>query len=118
MGKFYIRVLDTLLMDTYCIITESEIESSTALGAMKLEDFYQKIVFLGPKAFGGILNNGKVFTKVKGYSKQIGWNEFLKITMVGVRRVILVFMNEILCINSIIIVEFCNWYNFSKTCER
>jgi len=41
------------------------------LGQMVLEKEYKEFVALAPKVYGGILSNGKEFTKIKGFSKQI-----------------------------------------------
>jgi hypothetical protein len=55
----------------------------TALGKMKLENIFQKAVYLGPKVYGGLLptfivdkegNCDASITKVKGYKNIISYN--------------------------------------------
>jgi len=41
------------------------------LGQMVLEKEYVEFVALAPKVYGGILNNGKIITKVKGFKNSI-----------------------------------------------
>ena len=60
-----------IYIDTDCLVMIQTMETSPDLWAYKLENIYPIVVFLGPKSYGGILENGKVFTKVKGFSTQV-----------------------------------------------
>ena len=44
------------------------------LGPMVLEKEYKEFVALAPKVYGGILNNGKKFTKIKGFKNSISFD--------------------------------------------
>ena len=57
-------------MDTDSLFTDKPIPEylvdATKLGKYKLENIYKEAVFLAPKVYGGILNNGTEVIKVKG----------------------------------------------------
>lgn len=57
-------------MDTDSLFTDKPIPEylvdATKLGKYKLENIYKEAVFLAPKVYGGILNNGTEIIKVKG----------------------------------------------------
>ena len=44
------------------------------LGQMVLEKEYKEFVALALKVYGGILNNGKEFTKIKGFKNSISFD--------------------------------------------
>jgi hypothetical protein len=48
------------------------------LGKMKYEYFMSEFVGLGPKAYGGILEDGSEMVKLKGYSSTLPFSEFKK----------------------------------------
>lgn len=65
--------------DTDSAIMEKPLDNSLVgnhLGQMVLEKEYKEFVALAPKVYGGILNNGKEFSKIKGFSKQISYKDF------------------------------------------
>ena len=41
---------------------------------MVLEKEYKEFVSLAPKVYGGVLNNGKIITKVKGFKNSISFD--------------------------------------------
>jgi DNA polymerase type B, organellar and viral len=45
------------------------------LGQMVLEKEYKEFVSLAPKVYGGILTNGKEFTKIKGFKNSISFEQ-------------------------------------------
>ena len=49
------------------------------LGQMKLENIFKKCVFIAPKLYGGIIDNGKEIAKVKGYRYPIKIEELEKV---------------------------------------
>lgn len=50
-------------MDTDCVITSSTLKVSTGLGRWKLESTDLDLTILGPKSYGGILDNGEISLK-------------------------------------------------------
>lgn len=64
--------------DTDSAIMEKELDESLVgkqLGQMVLEKEYKEFVSLAPKVYGGILTNGKEFSKIKGYKNTISFEE-------------------------------------------
>jgi hypothetical protein len=64
--------------DTDSAVMEKPLDKSLVgkeLGQMVLEKEYKEFVSLAPKVYGGILTNNKTFTKVKGFTKQIDFND-------------------------------------------
>jgi hypothetical protein len=60
--------------DTDSAVMEKQIDYSLVgnhLGQMVLEKEYKEFVSLAPKVYGGILTNGKEFTKIKGFKNSI-----------------------------------------------
>lgn len=64
--------------DTDSAIMEKPLDDSLVgkhLGQMVLEKEYKEFVALAPKVYGGILNNGKIITKVKGFKNHIPFDD-------------------------------------------
>lgn len=85
---------DISYMDTDCLVTSNNIDSSKGLGGWKLEEFYKSVVFLGPKTYGGVLENGKTFSKVKGLSL----GESLDLEVLEKLRIALLLLNSPKCL--------------------
>lgn len=49
------------------------------LGQLKLEAIFEKIVYIAPKVYGGILENGEELIKIKGAKKKINFYELEKL---------------------------------------
>ena len=64
-------------MDTDCIVIYEVIPVSNELGKYKLEAKYKTVIFLGPKSYSGEHDNGKTFSKIKGYMNSTHWSVFL-----------------------------------------
>ena len=64
-------------MDTDCIVIYEVIPVSNELGKYKLEAKYKTVIFLGPKSYAGEYDNGKTFSKLKGYMNNTHWSVFL-----------------------------------------
>ena len=64
-------------MDTDCIVIYEVIPVSNELGKYKLEAKYKTVIFLGPKSYAGEHDNGKTFSKLKGYMNSTHWSVFL-----------------------------------------
>ena len=64
-------------MDTDCIVIYEVIPVSNGLGEYKLEAQYKTVIFLGPKSYAGEYDNGKTFSKIKGYMNNTHWSVFL-----------------------------------------
>jgi hypothetical protein len=45
------------------------------IGLMKLENRLLEGTFIAPKVYGGILDNGSSFTKVKGFKDGVGYSK-------------------------------------------
>lgn len=76
--KFYISY-----MDTDCLIISGELDSSKGIGAWKLEARYKDITFIAPKSYGGVFDEGKIFTKVKGFSRVVDYQKMKSLLMEG-----------------------------------
>jgi len=78
-NKLKIRFIDNLLYsDTDSIFTDIPLPENlinTDLGGLKLEYILKDAVFLSPKVYGGIFENGKEFSKVKGYKKPVNFRD-------------------------------------------
>jgi hypothetical protein len=65
--------------DTDSAVMEKPLSDSLVgkhLGQMVLEKEYKEFVALAPKVYGGILNNGKIITKVKGFKNTVTFDNF------------------------------------------
>ena len=71
------RTLIIGYMDTDCIVIYEVIPVSNELGKYKLEAKYKTVIFLGPKSYAGEHDNGKTFSKLKGYMNSTHWSVFL-----------------------------------------
>lgn len=70
--------LKLLYTDTDSGYIEGELDPSLVgkeLGKFKLEYRFKECVFLAPKVYGGILENGKELTKVKGFKNTVSYPE-------------------------------------------
>lgn len=70
--------LKILYTDTDSIYTQEKLPNSVVnneLGGWKLEQTFKEVVFIAPKVYGGITNDGKEITKVKGFKNKISFNE-------------------------------------------
>lgn len=47
------------------------------LGLFKLEGIYQKSIFLVPKVYASIMDDGKEYSKIKGFKKFVKFNDLL-----------------------------------------
>lgn len=70
--KIFYMDTDSLFIDK--LLPENMV-SSTALGKFKLEYVFKEAVFLAPKVYGGILEDGKELIKIKGLSHKTIQNE-------------------------------------------
>ena len=67
---------DVYYCDTDSIVIGDELETSGELGKLKLENYYDEAVFLGPKFYAGIGPNGET-VKIKGLKNNgITFNDF------------------------------------------
>lgn len=67
-----------LYSDTDSIIIDKPLDPKFVgkdIGLMKLENRLKEGVFIAPKVYGGILADGKEFTKVKGFKNSIGYSD-------------------------------------------
>jgi hypothetical protein len=55
----------------------------TELGQFKLENIFNKAVFLAPKVYGGITENGEEIIKIKGFKNPIPFEELEKLLHSG-----------------------------------
>jgi hypothetical protein len=55
----------------------------TELGQFKLENIFNKAVFLAPKVYGGITENGEEIIKIKGFKNPIPFEELEKLLHLG-----------------------------------
>jgi len=71
--------------DTDSIYTDSDIDksliNSKILGMLKLENVCEKAIFLGPKLYALMLENGQFIHKIKGLNQKINidFNDFQKL---------------------------------------
>src|SRR6266576_1475788 len=64
--------------DTDSAVMEKPLDESLVgkhLGQMVLEKEYVEFVALAPKVYGGILSNGQIITKVKGFKNHISFED-------------------------------------------
>lgn len=69
---------DLLYTDTDSIVTSKPLPSKyvgAEIGELKLEKNLAKGVFIAPKVYGGILNTGEAFTKVKGFKNNVTFDQ-------------------------------------------
>jgi hypothetical protein len=78
-NKLKLQFAENLLYsDTDSIFTDVPIPDNlinNELGGLKLEYIFEDAVFLAPKVYGGILENGKEFSKVKGFTKSVPFSD-------------------------------------------
>lgn len=67
---------EVMYIDTDCLVMKQEINTYDKLGDFKLESIYKEVLIFGPKTYTGVRNNGEVFSKAKGYSIPINWEDF------------------------------------------
>jgi hypothetical protein len=71
--------------DTDSVYTDSDLDenliSNIVLGALKLEYFCEKAIFLGPKSYCLKLSTGKLITKIKGLknANELSFTDFEKL---------------------------------------
>ena len=68
--------------DTDCIVMEDDLDPQfigNDLGKFKLENFYEKGIFLAPKVYAGITKDGKELSKVKGYKHQVPFDNLVSL---------------------------------------
>ena len=76
----YNTKLDILYMDTDSIFVTSRLPDniiSKDIGKWKLEYVLKKAIFLAPKVYGGITNDGKEISKVKGYKNSLNFDSLI-----------------------------------------
>ena len=64
--------------DTDSIVIDKKLPDNyigPEIGSMKLENTLAEGVFISPKVYGGLLESGIEFTKVKGYKNDVTYNE-------------------------------------------
>jgi hypothetical protein len=72
------KSLNVLYTDTDSIDIDKQLDSKfigKELGLMKLECIFEEAVFLAPKVYGGIIDNEKSITKVKGFKNEVEYSE-------------------------------------------
>lgn len=72
------KSLNVLYTDTDSIDIDKPLDPKfigPELGLMKLECIFDEAVFLAPKVYGGLLENGNEITKVKGFKDEIKYSE-------------------------------------------
>jgi DNA polymerase type B, organellar and viral len=78
-NKLKIQFAENLLYsDTDSIFTDIKLSEdliNNKLGGLKLEYILEDAVFLAPKVYGGIMDNGKEISKVKGFSKPVNFKD-------------------------------------------
>jgi hypothetical protein len=70
--------LNVLYTDTDSIDIDKPLDPKfigKELGLMKLECVFKEAVFLCPKVYGGILDNGSEMTKVKGFKNDVKYSD-------------------------------------------
>jgi DNA polymerase type B, organellar and viral len=70
--------LNVLYTDTDSIDIDQPLDHKfigKELGLMKLECIFEEAVFLAPKVYGGIIDNEKSITKVKGFKNEVEYSE-------------------------------------------
>jgi hypothetical protein len=70
--------LRLLYTDTDSAYVEGELDPSLVgkeLGKFKLEYIFKKAVFLAPKVYGVLLDNGNELTKVKGFKDKVSFSD-------------------------------------------
>jgi len=84
-NKLKIQFADNLLYsDTDSIFTDIKLSDkfiNNKLGGLKLEYILNDAVFLGPKVYSGIMEDGKELSKVKGYSKAVSFNDLKQLLL-------------------------------------
>jgi hypothetical protein len=76
------KLFNLYYSDTDCIDIDANLEAffvGTELGKMKLEEIFQKVVYLSPKCYGGINTKNQEIIKIKGSKKKIKFNELYKL---------------------------------------
>jgi hypothetical protein len=78
-NKLKLQFIDNLLYsDTDSIFTDIPLPENlinNELGGLKLEYILKDAVFLAPKVYGGIFEDGREFSKVKGYKKSVSFKD-------------------------------------------
>jgi DNA polymerase elongation subunit (family B) len=82
-NKLKIKFVDHLLYsDTDSLFLDIPLSDdliNNKLGGLKLEYILKEAVFLGPKVYAGIFEDGTEFSKVKGYTKPVNFSELSKL---------------------------------------
>jgi len=80
-NKLKVQYQDHLLYsDTDSLFTNVPLSDNlinNRLGGLKLEYVLNDAVFLAPKVSGGIFENGKELSKIKGYSKTVKFSDLI-----------------------------------------